>query len=240
MLRDYMAGSILCPRRAGGCGAQRAVFNEPGMDRSAAIAALERGSIKVLFAVDVFNEGVDIPSLDTVMFLRPTESYVVFLQQLGRGLRKHPGKHGLTVIDFIGNYRRAHHLPRLLAGENPWLEREAPRHTPTDEEYPEGYRELRLPGHQALRRAGQGDPLPERLRDTYWRIKTALGRQPTRVDVYEGSDIPIKYLEAGGLGSWILWASLPDEESAWLSGASEAFLREVERTSLTKAYKPPP
>ena len=54
------------------------------------------------------------------------------------------------------------------------------------------------------------DPLPERLRDTYWRIKTALGRRPTRVDVYEGSDIPIReYSEAGGLGSWILWASLP-------------------------------
>jgi superfamily II DNA or RNA helicase/HKD family nuclease len=212
-----------------------------GMDRSAAIAALERGSIKVLFAVDVFNEGVDIPSLDTVMFLRPTESYVVFLQQLGRGLRKHPGKHSLTVIDFIGNYRRAHHLPRLLAGENPWLEREAPRHTPTDEEYPEGctvnfdFRVIELFDELAKR-----DPLPERLRDTYWRIKTALGRRPTRVDVYEGSDIPIReYLRSGWLRFLDSLGELTDEESAWLSEPAEAFLREVERTSLTKAYKLP-
>ncbi len=63
------------------------------MDRHEAIEALEQGEIRVIFAVDIFNEGVDIPSLDTVMFLRPTESYVIFLQQLGRGgLRKYQAK----------------------------------------------------------------------------------------------------------------------------------------------------
>ena len=58
----------------------------------------------MIFAVDMFNEGVDITSLDMVMFLRPTESPIVFLQQIGRGLRKSKGKDYLNVLDFIGNY----------------------------------------------------------------------------------------------------------------------------------------
>ncbi len=72
-------------------------------ERRDAIRRLERGDLKVLFTVDLFNEGVDIPSVDTVLFLRPTESATVFLQQLGRGLRIHPDKSCLTVLDFIGN-----------------------------------------------------------------------------------------------------------------------------------------
>ena len=63
--------------------------------------ALCKGDINFLFVVDIFNEGVDIPEIDTVMFLRPTESLTVFLQQLGRGLRLSPGKDVLTVLDFV-------------------------------------------------------------------------------------------------------------------------------------------
>lgn len=63
------------------------------------------GMINVLFVVDIFNEGVDIPEIDTVIFLRPTESLTVFLQQLGRGLRLSDGKDCLTVLDFVGNAR---------------------------------------------------------------------------------------------------------------------------------------
>lgn len=62
---------------------------------------LAKGEINYLFVVDIFNEGVDIPSVDTVLFLRPTESLTVFLQQLGRGLRLYPGKQQLTVFDFV-------------------------------------------------------------------------------------------------------------------------------------------
>lgn len=72
-------------------------------ERRDAIRKLEDGTLKVLFTVDLFNEGVDIPSVDTVLFLRPTESATVFLQQLGRGLRLHDDKACLTVLDFIGN-----------------------------------------------------------------------------------------------------------------------------------------
>ncbi len=67
--------------------------------------ALRSGEINVLFVVDIFNEGVDIPEVDTLLFLRPTESLTIFLQQLGRGLRLFDGKECCTVLDFVGNSR---------------------------------------------------------------------------------------------------------------------------------------
>lgn len=67
---------------------------------------LRNRAINAIFTVDVFNEGIDIPEVDTVLLLRPTESVTVFLQQLGRGLRLAAGKSGLTVLDFIGQQRR--------------------------------------------------------------------------------------------------------------------------------------
>ncbi|OBK19538.1 DUF3427 domain-containing protein [Mycobacterium asiaticum] len=75
-------------------------------DRRDALKALRDRAINVLFAVDLFNEGLDIPEVDTVLFLRPTESATVFLQQLGRGLRLVQGKTVLTALDFVGHQRR--------------------------------------------------------------------------------------------------------------------------------------
>lgn len=66
---------------------------------------LQAGTINYLFVVDLFNEGVDIPEIDTILFLRPTESATVFLQQFGRGLRLHKDKDHLTVLDFVGHSR---------------------------------------------------------------------------------------------------------------------------------------
>lgn len=71
-------------------------------ERNEALRALRERSVNVLFAVDLFNEGLDVPEVDTVLFLRPTESTTVFLQQLGRGLRHSQDKPCLTVLDFIG------------------------------------------------------------------------------------------------------------------------------------------
>ena len=87
-------------------------------NRNEAIEKLKNQEIKVIFSVDMFNEGVDIASLDMVMFLRPTESPVVFLQQLGRGLRTSRGKEYLNVLDFIGNYEKAGYARLLLSGGN--------------------------------------------------------------------------------------------------------------------------
>jgi superfamily II DNA or RNA helicase len=76
--------------------------NSTQQEREAAISDLKLGSVSVIFVVDLFNEGVDIPELDTLLLLRPTDSPVLFQQQLGRGLRHCKGKHCLTVLDFIG------------------------------------------------------------------------------------------------------------------------------------------
>ena len=75
-------------------------------DRRQALSDLRAGRVRALFAVDLFNEGVDLPEVDTLLFLRPTESPLVFLQQLGRGLRRFEGKDCVTVLDFIGRAHR--------------------------------------------------------------------------------------------------------------------------------------
>jgi len=74
--------------------------------RRQALADLQKGTLRALFAVDLFNEGVDLPAVDTLLFLRPTESALVFMQQLGRGLRRFDGKDCVTVLDFIGQSHR--------------------------------------------------------------------------------------------------------------------------------------
>ena len=78
----------------------------PQDERRAALVRLRRGELRAIFAVDLFNEGVDLPEVDTVLMLRPTESATVFLQQLGRGLRWAEGKRVLTVLDLVGQVRR--------------------------------------------------------------------------------------------------------------------------------------
>ncbi|HEX7150225.1 MAG TPA: DUF3427 domain-containing protein [Thermoanaerobaculia bacterium] len=75
-------------------------------ERDVALRKLKQREVNCLFAVDIYNEGVDVPEIDTVLFLRPTESATVFLQQLGRGLRRTNDKDCLTVLDFIGNANR--------------------------------------------------------------------------------------------------------------------------------------
>jgi hypothetical protein len=79
--------------------------SENGHERGELRSQFQNKEINYLFVVDIFNEGVDIPEIDTVLFLRPTESLTVFLQQLGRGLRLAEGKEALTVLDFVGNSR---------------------------------------------------------------------------------------------------------------------------------------
>lgn len=76
--------------------------------REEVIGRLRRGETQVIFVADLFNEGVDIPEVDTVLFMRPTDSLTVYVQQLGRGLRLCPasGKDSLTVLDFVGQYRK--------------------------------------------------------------------------------------------------------------------------------------
>jgi len=109
------------------------IFNERGFktisltgessesDRIDAINRIETDNdderIDYIFTVDIFNEGIDIPKINQVIMLRPTQSAIIFVQQLGRGLRKVDGKDYLTVIDFIGNYNNNYLIPIALYGD---------------------------------------------------------------------------------------------------------------------------
>lgn len=86
-------------------------------ERERAIQQLENGELKYIFTVDIFNEGIDIPKINQVIMLRNTQSSIIFVQQLGRGLRKHPSKDYVTVIDFIGNYKNNYMIPMALSGD---------------------------------------------------------------------------------------------------------------------------
>jgi superfamily II DNA or RNA helicase/HKD family nuclease len=110
-----------------GVAAVALVGTTPDADRRAALRGLADGEVQVLFSVDLFNEGVDVPAVDTLLMLRPTESATLFLQQLGRGLRTAQGKSICTVLDFVGMHRREFRFDlryrALLGGSRRELER---------------------------------------------------------------------------------------------------------------------
>ncbi|TCO32885.1 superfamily II DNA or RNA helicase [Kribbella steppae] len=99
---DYMAGVF----SEAGIPARAVSGLTPAAQRDQALRDLKDHRVNALFAADLFNEGLDLPEVDTVLFLRPTESPTVFLQQLGRGLRQADGKPVLTALDFVGHQRR--------------------------------------------------------------------------------------------------------------------------------------
>ena len=86
----------------------------PDHERHRALKDLADRRVNVVFSVDLFNEGVDVPAVDTLLMLRPTESPTLFLQQLGRGLRRHPAKTACIVLDFIGHHRAEFRFDRRL------------------------------------------------------------------------------------------------------------------------------
>lgn len=92
----------------------------PDDERRQALRDLAQRRVNVVFSIDLFNEGVDVPAVDTLLMLRPTDSPTLFLQQLGRGLRRHPSKSVCTVLDFVGHhhseFRFDHRLRALLGG----------------------------------------------------------------------------------------------------------------------------
>lgn len=86
-------------------------------ERQRVVQDLENGDLDYILTVDIFNEGIDIPSVNQVVMLRNTQSSIIFIQQLGRGLRKHDSKEYVTIIDFIGNYQNNYLIPVALFGD---------------------------------------------------------------------------------------------------------------------------
>ncbi|GKQ43458.1 helicase [Companilactobacillus sp. RD055328] len=95
-----------------------ALTNEDSISvREATIKRFEQGDLEYIVTVDIFNEGIDIPRVNQIIMLRNTQSSIVFIQQLGRGLRKYKGKEFVTIIDFIGNYKNNYLIPIALTGD---------------------------------------------------------------------------------------------------------------------------
>lgn len=219
-------------------------------DRKQAVRKLEHGEIRVIFSVDMFNEGVDIPSVDMVMFLRPTESPVVFLQQLGRGLRRYRKKEYLTVLDFIGNYQKAANTPFLLSGQSYEKERIAKGEI-TEFEYPENCIvdfDLQLIDlFQEM--AGKNQKIKERIEHEYFRVKELLnGKCPTRIDLFTCMEDEIYQIcmnrpKENPFRHYLtyLWEhrELSEAEEMLYAGIGREFLNLLETTDMQKSYKMP-
>ena len=218
-------------------------------DRDNAIKKLKNQEIKVIFSVDMFNEGVDIAALDMVMFLRPTESAIVFLQQLGRGLRISKGKEYLNVLDFIGNYEKAGRAPLLLSGTKNFGENSVRNYI--DMEYPDDcivdfdmrlidlFKELDKKSISAK----------DRIKQEFFRVKELLdGKVPTRMELFTYMDDDIyqycmKHAKENPFRRYIDFLNeiklLLEEEKILYSGIGREFLSLIETTDMQKVYKMP-
>lgn len=217
-------------------------------DRDKAIQKLQNQEIRVIFSVDMFNEGVDIASLDMVMFLRPTESPTVFLQQLGRGLRICKGKEYLNVLDFIGNYEKAGRVMTLLGGGNPVsMEDDGGNGA----EYPDDcivdFDLCLIDLFQELDRKSY--TVKQRIRQQYDQVKELLeGKVPTRMEFFtymedEIYQYCITHAKENPFRRYLdflheLQELSPEEEQLY-AGIGREFVSLLETTDMQKVYKMP-
>lgn len=154
-------------------------------ERELRINQLENGALDYIVTVDIFNEGIDIPSINQVVMLRQTESSIIFIQQLGRGLRKYDEKDYLTVIDFIGNYKNNYLIPIALSGDHSQNKNNARRNM-KDTSYIKGISTINF---EAIAKERIFKSINESnlttlkiLRDAYTALKNKIGRTPYLYD----------------------------------------------------------
>ncbi|MFP2907322.1 DEAD/DEAH box helicase family protein [Pyxidicoccus sp. 3LFB2] len=207
-------------------------------DRVQSLRQLVEGSLDAVCAVDLFNEGVDVPSIDRVVMLRPTESPVVFLQQLGRGLRKFEGKEQVTVIDFVGNHRVfLDRVRTLLAlGRSPVSVRDFVVDGREPELPPGCAVQVEVEAKDLLKRfLPAGGTEVERI---YRELRDARGERPTLGELFRRSHSPSTLRKAHG--SWFNFVrtegDLKEGEARALEQGQDWF-DELEITSMSKCFK---
>lgn len=217
-------------------------------ERSTAIEKLKKGEIKMIFSVDMFNEGVDITSVDMVLFLRPTESPIVFLQQLGRGLRKSKGKEYLNVLDFIGNYEKAGRVRFLLTGKT-LSEKE--QYNPADRSsFPDDclidfdVKLIDLFAEMDKKHL----KVKEQIRNEFFRIKDLLEKTPSRIELFTYIDddvyqMAITHSKDNPFKRYLEYLKelneLTAEEELVYQGIGREFINLIENTNMSKVYKMP-
>jgi len=212
--------------------------------RARTLEALEAGELQVVFAVDMFNEGVDLPHVDTVMMLRPTESRILWLQQFGRGLRKAEGKDQLTVIDYIGNHRTFLLKPQTLFELAPGDARVRDllnRLERGDTDLPPGCEvTYDLEAIEILRSLLRRGSATESIRFFYEEFRERHGERPSATELYHEGYNPRSLRQS--YGSWLgfvdAMGDLPAEAAELVRTApTSSFLAALETTPMTRSYK---
>ncbi|MBW9158733.1 DEAD/DEAH box helicase family protein [Clostridium tagluense] len=224
---------------------------EFSMQRREAVDKLKKGELNIIFSVDMFNEGLDIPEIDMILFLRPTESPTIFLQQLGRGLRKYKDKKYVNILDFIGNYKKAHLIPFFLSGDLKDIEKKAKGgKLPIEEEYPEDcIVDFDVEIIDIFKKmVEQQKNIFDLVVDEFNRIKEDLKTRPSRLQMYTYMDDDLyNVIRSRGelnifndyLGFLNKINELLEEEKLFLNTKAYGFLNNIEKTSMTKTYKMP-
>lgn len=190
-----------------GCGILAAAIHSESPNRDELLAQFHDNKLQVAFTVDLFNEGVDFPNVRVLLFLRPTESKTVFIQQLGRGLRLCTGKDRVRILDFIGNYKRANQIRKYLSKESRVTETMEGGRTRRKIEYiysigcevhfDEAVEEiLNRQDAEEIRYTKQD------LQEAYFALAEQLGRKPTKGDLDEQGEFSTnQYIRL--YGSWM-------------------------------------
>lgn len=206
------------------------------ISREEVIQQLKQAEIELIFTVDLFNEGVDIPEVDTLLFVRPTESLAIFTQQVGRGLRLHDGKTHCTIIDLIGNYRNADVKLQLFdTTVQQGTKKEIEPVVPTNCGLYLDTKVIDLLGELHKKR----QPRKEKLRQAFDQLKEELGRRPTYLEMHlkgEGNAREFRQEFKSYVG-FLYWAGELKEAEQSIFLTYEKWLQEVEKTSMTKSYK---
>ena len=216
------------------------VHSQSAVNREGAINKLKNGEVDVLFTVDLFNEGVDIPEIDTLLMARPTESKIIFIQQLGRGLRLHSNKNVVRVVDFIGNHKSFLDKPAALFGFEPTNK--------NIKDFLDKYKsgKLELPQKSRILYDTEAIQFMDQLSEIkvdydqfYQEYKVSNGSRPSASDFYQFigklTDVRLRH------GSWFEFVNnmgdLSEDDSDCFNN-HKAFFREfLEKTSMTLSFK---
>lgn len=188
-----------------------------------AIEALEAGELQYVITVDIFNEGVDIPSINQILMARPTQSAIVFVQQLGRGLRKHVDKEYLTVIDIVGNYDNNFLIPIALYGDRTRNKDNLRRLLRSEETLLPGASTIAFDriAKERIFKAIQTSPKIgiRELKNEYQLIRAKTGTSPTMMSIREHGDIsPYLFTQQAKINSLHEFARKYDAEYAVSAG----------------------
>lgn len=175
--------------------------------RAEVVKLLDEEKLEIVFTVDLFNEGVDIPCLDTLLFVRPTESLTIFTQQIGRGLRLHNDKDYCVIIDLIGNYRNADLKLSLFDTRNNEERKKDKNIVPTVPENCKIEFDTKVINLlEELRKKKQ--PRKEQLRHAYLKLKEELGKRPSylQLHLFGSMDAKVYRYEFKSYFGFLYWA----------------------------------